>query len=154
MDSEQIQRASERIWNFELLPWTPVPVRVLHPLHPHSVKRGKGTAFGDQSTVALVSAPQTTIITNVRLQELHVYHNFKWQCKTHFPQCCEHIFSICLLSLNTDDNFHMYVIKILKGKNRLSGNENGYSGRPRTKAENQENISIMHFEYSEYKWVI
>ena len=26
MESERIQRASERMWKFELLPWTPVPV--------------------------------------------------------------------------------------------------------------------------------
>ena len=39
----------------------------LHLPHPHSVEQGRGTAFGDQRIVALVSVPQTTIITNVRL---------------------------------------------------------------------------------------
>ena len=39
----------------------------LHPPHLHSAKHGKGTVFGDQCIVALVSVPQTTIITNVRL---------------------------------------------------------------------------------------
>ena len=39
----------------------------LHPPHPHSVKQGKGTAFGDQRTVGLVSVAQTTITMNVSL---------------------------------------------------------------------------------------
>ena len=37
------------------------------PTHLHSAKQGKGTAFGDQRIVALVSVPQTMKITNVRL---------------------------------------------------------------------------------------
>ena len=42
-------------------------VCLLHPPHPHCAKQGKGTAFGNQHSVALVSMPQTTIITNNRL---------------------------------------------------------------------------------------
>ena len=46
---------------------TLVPVRVsLASTSSTFREQGKGTAFGDQRIVALVSMPQTTIITNVR----------------------------------------------------------------------------------------
>ena len=45
----------------------------LHPPHPNWAKQGKGTALGDQRIVALVSLPQTMIITNVRLSCLSSY---------------------------------------------------------------------------------
>ena len=68
MGSERIQRASERIWEFELSEWTPVPVRVsVAPTLSAFGETVKKTAFGDQRIVALVFLLQTTIITNVRL---------------------------------------------------------------------------------------
>ena len=64
MGSERIQRASHRIWKFQLSPWTwSLFAYLLHP----PPKQGKGTVFGDQRIVVLVSVPQTMIITNVRL---------------------------------------------------------------------------------------
>ena len=43
---------------------------LMHSPHPHSAKHGKGTAFGDQRIVALVSVLQTMIITHFRLYYL------------------------------------------------------------------------------------
>ena len=51
----------------------------LHPPHPHSIKQGKGTAFGDQRIVTLVFEPQTTIIINVRLKVSLTFFSIKFK---------------------------------------------------------------------------
>ena len=55
--------------NFNSRRWNPVPNRVsVAPSTPFSfgeTGQGSAAAFGDQRIVALVSVPQTTIITNV-----------------------------------------------------------------------------------------
>ena len=51
----------------------------LHPPHPHSIKQGTGTAFGDQRIVTLVFGPQTTIIINVRLKVSLTFFSTKFK---------------------------------------------------------------------------
>ena len=43
-------------WNCGCGPWSMFACP-LHPPHPHSVKQGKGTVFGDQRAVELVFVP-------------------------------------------------------------------------------------------------